>query len=54
MSGSFALRFDMEMFSMKGKVVAITGGAGGIGFEVARAMAEAGGDVAIWYDCFSV
>jgi len=38
-----------EMFSMKGKVVSITGGAGGIGFEVACAMAEAGADVAIWY-----
>jgi sorbose reductase len=37
-----------EMFSMKGKVVSITGGGGGIGFEVARAMAEAGADVAIW------
>ena len=34
---------------MKGKVVSITGGGGGIGFEVARAMAEAGADVAIWY-----
>jgi sorbose reductase len=38
-----------KMFSMKGKVVSITGGGGGIGFEVARAMAEAGADVAIWY-----
>jgi sorbose reductase len=34
---------------MKGKVVAITGGAGGIGFEVARATAEAGADVALWF-----
>lgn len=39
-----------EMFSMKGKVVSITGGGGAIGFEVARAMAEVGADVAIWYD----
>jgi len=39
-----------EMFSMRGKVVSITGGSGGIGFEVARAMAEAGADVAIWYN----
>jgi len=37
-----------EMFSMKGKVVSITGGAGGIGFEVAKAMAEAGAGIAIW------
>jgi enoyl-[acyl-carrier-protein] reductase (NADH) len=42
------------MFSMKGKVVSITGGAGGIGFEVARAMAEAGADVAIWYVSYRI
>lgn len=38
-----------EMFSMKGKVTIITGAAGGIGAEVAKALAEAGGDVALWY-----
>jgi len=40
----------MEQFSMKGKVIAITGAADGIGFAVAEAMAEAGGDVALWYN----
>ncbi|KAM0792105.1 hypothetical protein ACM66B_004809 [Microbotryomycetes sp. NB124-2] len=37
------------MFSMKGKVSAITGGGGGIGFAAAEAFAEAGGDVALLY-----
>lgn len=36
--------------SMKGKTVAITGGADGIGFAVAEAVAEAGADVALWYN----
>lgn len=39
-----------QMFSMKGKVVIITGGAGAIGIEVARGLAEAGADVALWYN----
>lgn len=38
-----------EMFSMKGKVTIITGGSGGIGYEVARGLAEAGSDIALWY-----
>ena len=37
---------------MKGKVVSITGGSDEIGFEVARAMAEAVSDVAICYKFF--
>lgn len=41
----------LEQFSMKGKVVAITGAADGIGWAVAEAMAEAGGNVALWYNC---
>lgn len=39
-----------DMFSMKGKVVIVTGGSGGIGYHVGRAMAEAGADVALWYN----
>lgn len=35
---------------MVGKVVAITGAADGIGFAVAEAMAEAGADLALWYN----
>lgn len=38
-----------QMFSMKNKVTIITGGSGGIGYEVARGLAEAGSDIALWY-----
>lgn len=38
-----------NMFQMHGKVVIITGGTGGIGYEVARGLAEAGANVALWY-----
>ncbi|GAA5845842.1 hypothetical protein JCM9279_002396 [Rhodotorula babjevae] len=36
-----------DLFSMKGRVSAITGGGSGIGWATAEAIAEAGGDVAI-------
>jgi sorbose reductase len=39
-----------KMFDMHGKVVIITGGSGGIGYQVARALAEAGADIALWYN----
>lgn len=39
-----------EQLSMKGKIVAITGASDGIGFAVAEAIAEAGGDLALWYN----
>lgn len=39
----------LETFSLKGKVAIITGGAKGIGAQVARAYAQAGADVAIIY-----
>ncbi|CEJ94080.1 Putative Short-chain dehydrogenase [[Torrubiella] hemipterigena] len=40
----------LEQLRMNGKVVVVTGGADGIGFAVAEAMAEAGGDVALLYN----
>jgi sorbose reductase len=42
----------MQQFSMKGKVIIVTGAAEGIGGAVADAMAEAGGDVALWYNSY--
>ncbi|BCR82685.1 uncharacterized protein ACHE_10087S [Aspergillus chevalieri] len=39
-----------EMFSMRGRVVIITGGSGGIGYQVSRGLAEAGANVALWYN----
>ncbi|KAJ5595442.1 uncharacterized protein N7459_001650 [Penicillium hispanicum] len=39
----------LSQFSLAGKVVAVTGGARGIGLEVVRGMAEAGADVALLY-----
>jgi NAD(P)-dependent dehydrogenase (short-subunit alcohol dehydrogenase family) len=40
----------MQQFSMKGKTIIVTGAAEGIGGAVADAMAEAGGNVALWYN----
>lgn len=40
----------LEQLSMRGKVVIITGAADGIGYAVAEAMAEANGDIAMWYN----
>jgi sorbose reductase len=34
-----------KMFRMDGKTVIISGGSGGIGYEVARGLAEAGANV---------
>ncbi|KAE8330430.1 oxidoreductase [Aspergillus sergii] len=39
----------LSQFSLKGKIVAVTGGARGIGLEVVRGLAEAGADVALIY-----
>ncbi|KAG5360056.1 putative NADP-dependent mannitol dehydrogenase [Yarrowia sp. B02] len=40
----------LDRFSLKGKVASITGSSSGIGFAVAEAFAQAGADVAIWYN----
>ena len=36
------------MFDLAGRVVVVTGGNGGIGLGMARALAEAGADIAVW------
>ncbi|KAI0407783.1 hypothetical protein F4802DRAFT_487358 [Xylaria palmicola] len=38
-----------KQFRLDGRTVIITGGAGGIGSEVAKGLAEAGANIAIWY-----
>ncbi|KAI9749543.1 MAG: hypothetical protein M1835_001535 [Candelina submexicana] len=40
----------LSQYSLKGKIAAVTGGAGGIGLEVVRGIAEAGADVAMIYN----
>ncbi|KAM3426224.1 hypothetical protein NHJ13734_009584 [Beauveria thailandica] len=40
----------LQQFSMSGKVTVVTGAADGLGYAVAEAIAEAGGDVAFWYN----
>ncbi|KAF4636835.1 hypothetical protein G7Y89_g1258 [Cudoniella acicularis] len=38
-----------KSFRLDGRTVIITGGSGGIGYEIARGLAEAGANIAIWY-----
>ncbi|KAK2041860.1 short chain dehydrogenase [Colletotrichum somersetense] len=40
----------LEQLRVTGKVIVVTGAADGIGLAVSEAMAEAGGNVALWYN----
>lgn len=40
----------MPLFSLKGKTAIVSGAGAGIGLAVAQAFAEAGANVAIWYN----
>ena len=40
----------LEQLRMTDRVAIITGGADGIGLSVAEAIAEAGGNVVLWYN----
>jgi sorbose reductase len=40
----------LPLFSLKGKTAIVTGAGAGIGLAVAQALAEAGANVAIWYN----
>jgi sorbose reductase len=42
-------RTVIAQYSLRGKIAAVTGGAGGIGVEIVRGLAEAGADVALIY-----
>ncbi|KAL2835866.1 hypothetical protein BJY01DRAFT_258906 [Aspergillus pseudoustus] len=40
----------LQMFSLRGKTAVVTGAASGIGLSVAQGLAEAGANVALWYN----
>ena len=40
----------LPLFSLKGKTAIVSGAGGGIGLAVAHVYAEAGANVAIWYN----
>ncbi|KAK0635244.1 sorbitol utilization protein SOU2 [Bombardia bombarda] len=40
----------LPLFSLKGKTAIVSGAAAGIGYAIAQGFAEAGADVAIWYN----
>ncbi len=39
-----------SLFSLKGRTAIVSGAGAGIGYAVAQALAEAGANVAIWYN----
>jgi len=40
----------MPLFNLKGKTAIVSGAGAGIGLAVAKVLAEAGANVAIWYN----
>jgi sorbose reductase len=40
----------LPLFSLKGRTAIVSGAGAGIGMAIAHALAEAGADVAIWYN----
>jgi sorbose reductase len=40
----------LPLFSLKGRTAIVTGAGAGIGLGIAQALAEAGANVAIWYN----
>lgn len=40
----------LSLFSLKGRTAVISGGPAGIGLSVAKTYAEAGANVAVWYN----
>lgn len=40
----------MSLFSLKGRTAIVSGAGAGIGLAIAHALAEAGANVAIWYN----
>lgn len=40
----------LDLFSLKGRTAIVSGAGAGIGLAVAEALAEAGANVAIWYN----
>ena len=44
----------LSLFSLKGRTAVISGGPAGIGLAVAKTYAEAGANIAIWYNSNAV